>query len=241
MKKLLFIALLFAVSCGGGTVDVTKPAEKDEAGFYRNNFQTDYKERTSKGALVVSGKSIDPAILPMIDAQLDKLFDVARSYGYQDNTTPGDNHFMLHASYRIALFDRSPRCENPAFVVDASGSPYEGTEWDKDPSPSRALICAAGMMFRDNIPPGGVNYYKGTPGLLVTVDGIKTSEIVRYEGEHNVLLEADQEKFAQTQYHTGSGGGHPILPEKNEPRALVSQPGQPNPLKVGDSYVWVTK
>lgn len=50
-------------------------------------------------------------------------------------------------------------------------------------------------------------------GMLV-VDDLQTMKlIVRYEGEHIVLLHHDPERFVATQYHTENG--HPIMPDQD--------------------------
>lgn len=185
-------------------------------GVYRGSFRTDNEAKTPKGVRVVSGQRIDASILPIIDAQLDDLFAIASAAPYNYSG------FSTHAAYMVAVFPRSNLCQEPAFLIDATGSPYEGSEWDKDPSPTRCLLCAAGLTFRNGASPNSV----GSPGMVVTADGIKSTPIVRYEGEHNLLVEVDREKFNATQYHTGTNGGHPILPSPTTGQ-LVSRPEFP--------------
>lgn len=213
MRKLALFSLMFFVSlaaaCGGGNDNNPIGSGSSDDGVFKGVTHDKYKVNTPKGIYVYSDRPINTALFAEFDKGLDNLFRIAAAPPYNYSG------FSLHNTYHIWIFPRSPLCENPAFLVDATGSPYEGSEWDKDPSPSRCVLCAAGMMRTyDGIrnPQGGVPGL-GQPGMIITDDIGIAANIVRYEGEHNVLIQVDREKFNATQYHTGTNGGHPILPD----------------------------
>jgi hypothetical protein len=188
---LLLFVFVTAFKCGGGY----------DEGVYGGVLYSNHTLLTPAGATIASRNSIDPAFGPLIDAGIEDVNRIA--------SAPPNNYDVsdLPASrYRVWLFPRSPLCENPAFLVNATGSPYEGTEWDKDPRPDRCTICAAGLTIFQGFPqPTG-------PGMVITDDVGIMRTIVRYEAEHSILFYKDGERFNATQYHT-NGQGHPILGE----------------------------
>ena len=127
-----------------------------------------------------------------------------RVYGYTG--------FQRHAAYEIFIFPRSNKCINPAFLVDGVGSPYDQSEWDKNPEVGKVELCVAGMTIRGGRPGEGT---VGRPGMVITDDIGSMVNVVRYEAEHNILMEVDVLKYLETRYH-GEGTGHPILPDTNE-------------------------
>lgn len=149
---------------------------------------------TPKGVEVISAYPIDTDLLIKIDADLDRLFDIARRKGY--------SNFSTHQDYRIEIVETDPRCaDGISFSIIKAVSPgtnYDGTDYDKDPRPGFIAICAAG------------EFDPKTLTIRVTLPGIATSDIVRYEGEHRLLFEADRQLYEVTKYH-GEGPGHPIL------------------------------
>jgi hypothetical protein len=175
-----------------------------------------YQAKTAKGADVHSGKKIDPQALVAVDAGLDRLFEIAAA--------PPNNYsgFTLNDTYTIWLLTRAAACVNPGFteIVYSPAWPdgYDETytddpanHWDKDPRPGSTLLCVAGFMALK----GGGNGVPGSPGMGVVDDLAQLPTIVRYEGEHNLLLQVDSERYAATQYHYGANGGHPILGDGN--------------------------
>lgn len=208
MTNLKLIALFFvlafaglAFKCSSGPQPTFKGALSDK-----------YQERTAKGADVHSGKKIDPQALIAVDAGLDRLFQIAAA--------PPNNYsgFLLNNSYTIWLLPRSPQCVNPGFTElvysDPAPNGYDETytdsptnHWDKDPRPGHTLLCVAGFMVLK----GGGQGQAGSPGMAVVDDLGLLPTIVRYEGEHNLLFQVDEPRFAATQYHYGTNGGHPIL------------------------------
>ena len=189
MKTILISVLMFltlaAVGCG------------DDKGVFHGEIYEKHRTITAKGVQVRSGQEIPTALLPEIDAGLDDLFRIAAG------PPNGYAGFSTHANYTVWLMPRSPKCVNPSFLIDASHTVYEGSEWDKNPDPEICELCVAGMLILN-----------GTlPGMMVADDLGQMRTIVRYEGEHNLLLEVDRERFAATQYHIGPNSGHPILGE----------------------------
>lgn len=195
MKKIftLFISFISAIIL---FVFSACPSKKtsDEKGTFRGTLYENVKKNTAKGVRVYSANNIDEALLPAIDAGLDKLFKIATS---APNNYPVN---VGHNGYNVWLFPRSPKCINPSFLVNADGSPYDNGEFDKDPRPGVVRVCAAGMMV------DGLGY-----GMLVVDDLATMPTIVRYEGEHIVLLHHDPDRFAATMYHTDNS--HPIMPD----------------------------
>jgi hypothetical protein len=114
--------------------------------------------------------------------------------------------------------------------------------WDKDPRPGHTMICVAGFMTRVGAKPDGFDL--GGDGMAIVDGDTQTMlNVVRYEGEHNLLLEVDKAKFAATQYHTGSNGGHPILPDPSTGQ-LMSKPEfaeMPHPIEIDGVHVLVVK
>lgn len=187
---IVFVLALAALGfkCGGGG-----SKDNPDDGVFRGQVYTDHAATTAKGAKLYSRNPVDAILLPLADEGLDTLFRIASAA--PNNYTTG----LAHSLYTIYLFPRSPRCESPAFVLDASGSPYDQTEWDKDTRPGKVLLCAAGMMA------GGSQY-----SMIVAGDASIMREIVWFEAEHLILFNNDYPRFQETMYHTG-GNGHPIL------------------------------
>ena len=173
-------AVMLLVNCGSDT------------GVYKGVRFSNHT-KTAKGVSVYGPTTADDQTKRLIDAGLDTVFQIAA--GPPNNYTG----FTGHDTYTVWLQQRSSRCEQAGFLVDATGSPYEGTVYDKDPAANRCLICAAGMMMLNN----------GRPGMVVVNDPAVISTVVQYEGEHNILWQTDLPRYQQTQFHTGSG--HPIL------------------------------
>lgn len=144
--------------------------------------------KTPKGVTVKGAAQAD--VYPIIDAQLDDLFAIAEKQGYSG--------FSRHPAYTVEFLARDPRCTEAAFVVTAQTSSYDGSEYDMDPRPGYVGLCAAGRF----LPETGV--------IQVTATGVRTSEIVRYEGEHKLLHQVDRPRYTATMVHA-SGQGHPIL------------------------------
>jgi hypothetical protein len=172
--------------------------------------------KTQKGASVHSAKAISDAQLSGVDQGLDKLFRIASNppYNYKG--------FNLHPAYTVWLLSRDARCVNPGFTEivysDPAPNGYDETytdspanHWDKDPRTGSTLLCVAGFMARTGATADGV----GSPGMGVVDDVEQLPTITRFEGEHNLLLEVDLDKFTATQYHYGANGGHPILQDSD--------------------------
>lgn len=209
MKKLILI-LAIAYLCVGfkGCSKQTTPGIPDKD-IFTGVLSNDHTLKTQAGATIASARSINPAFGPLVDGGLADLFRIA--------SLPPNNYDVSNLNagmYRVWMYPRSSHCENPAFLVDASYSPYEGTEWDKDPSPNRCLICAAGMTVMQGNPITGA-------GMVITDDIGIMRTIVRYEGEHSLLFYLDIERYAATQYHN-SGSGHPILGDGPAPEGFQS-------------------
>jgi hypothetical protein len=203
MKNFRFI---FTIACLALVFIATsgfKACEQKDPGTFRGKLYQDKQTHSPKGIRIYSRTSINPELPALYDQGLDKLFRIA--------SAPPNNYtgFNTHAAYTIWLFPRSDKCIAAGFLVDASGSPYDGTEYDKDPRPGAVTLCAAGAMIR----PGASASGYGSPGMLIVDDKATAVDISRFEGEHNVLLEVDIERFSATQFHVGSAGGHPILPD----------------------------
>lgn len=196
MKKIftLFISAIILFVFSACPSKSSSESSSDEKGTFSGSLYENVKKNTAKGVRVMSANNIDDSLLPKIDEGLDKLFRIATS-------APNDYPVSVgHNGYKVWLFPRSPKCIDPAFLVNADGSPYDNTEWDKDQRPGVVRVCAAGMMVDGN------NY-----GMLVVDDLATIPTIVRYEGEHIVLLHHDPDRFSATMYHTDNS--HPIMPD----------------------------
>lgn len=131
------------------------------------------------------------------DAGVAQTFDIAENvYGYSG--------FRRHANYTASFLPRSPKCQEAGFLITKQvepGTNYDGSEFDKDPRPGYIAVCVAGLFQLVN----------SDPGIFIVDDAGMTFNAAAYEAEHAVLLDADPQKFNDTQYH--QGGGHPILPD----------------------------
>lgn len=196
MKKILITLFLLCIvatgfKCNKGTPGIP---EKD---IFKGKLSNDKLFTTAAGATIASARDINPDFGPLVDGGLSDLFRIAAA--------PPNNYDVSSMSarlYRVWLIRRSTHCENPAFLVDATPY-YEGSEWDKDPSPERSLICAAGMTIMQGNPITGA-------GMVITDDMGIMRTIVRYEGEHSLLFYLDAARYEATKYHD-QGSGHPIL------------------------------
>lgn len=152
-----------------------------------------YSEISPRGVTVRSSSPIEKDLLPIIDAQLESLFRIAEVKGYRS--------FDVHPSYGIRIEPRDARCDEISFMITRevpAGTQYDGTEFDNDPRPGFVAVCAAGQ-------------FQQSDGLIrVTAAGIRSSAIVRYEGEHKLLYQVDRQLYEATKIH-GTGEGHPIL------------------------------
>jgi hypothetical protein len=207
-KSILLLAVLVVA---GSAFKCSKPAGGPT---FTGAMSDKVQAVTPKGASVHSSKAIPAEALTAVDQGLDKLFFIAAN--------PPNNYtgFNLHSAYKIWLLTRDPRCVNPGFTeivysdpwpngYDETYSDSPANHWDKDPRPGSTLLCVAGFMARS----GATADTFGSPGMGVVDDLAQLPTIVRFEGEHNVLLEVDLQRFAATQYHYGANGGHPIMPD----------------------------
>ena len=168
-------------------------------GEFTGGYYTDVTTRSPGGALITSRYEISPATGISADRAFNELFRIARQYNYTEA--------MSIPAYQVHLFDRSPMCITPAFLLRANGSPWDQTDYDKDRKPGKVLLCAAGMTL--------------SPWSMLIVDDAATVEtIVRYEGEHLILIHNDQDRWEATiGIHA-----HPILPDKQTDRIATIPP-----------------
>lgn len=177
----------------------SKSGEDD--GVYQGATYSKYTIKSPAGATLAAKFKPQASWGALVDSGIETVNRIA--------SAPPNNYDVsdLPASrYTVWYFPRSPKCINPAFLVDASNSPYEGSEWDKDPSPTRCIVCAAGMTLMVGFP------VPHSPGMVITDDVGIMPTIVRYEAEHSILFFKDPPRYEQTAYH-GEGQGHPILGE----------------------------
>ena len=186
----LILAFFFlaAFKCGGDEV-------------FDGGYSTKNKAMSPKGATVYSATKIDPRIPPLVDEGADRLASATKAV-YQQS--------IPHPNFVAALQPRSSRCQNPGFLIDGTGSPWDQTEWDKDPRPGHVLLCVAGML-----PPIQV-WLATTPvttALMFVVDDVGIMPtIISYEGEHWALLFFDTDKYLAT----AGVHAHPLIVPKTE-------------------------
>lgn len=188
--------------------DGSKPTDD---GIFRGKLFIDNQLTTPQGATVFSGSAINAELLPLIDAGINRLNQIA--------SAEPNNYTNLAApsAYKIYLFPRSPRCENAAFLVESQSSPeYDNGEWDKNPAPGKVALCAAGMVVGTN------------DNSMLVVDDVGTMPtIVRFEGEHLALFHVDRPRYEATKFHTATSY-HPILGDGA--RANVKTWSNPAPM-----------
>ena len=169
---------------------------KPNDGIFRGKYLMKNKVVSPKGVTFYGYKKASAELMREVDRGLDTCFEIAeRDYGYAN--------FSRHERYTVFIYKTDDRCAHPAFMVDASGTIYDQSEWDKDPEPGKALVCAAGMQL----------LHENRPAMCIPDSVSNAHNAAWFEAEHNVLLEVDVAKYAATQYHA-EGQGHPILPRK---------------------------
>lgn len=131
-----------------------------------------------------------------ITSDLNDLNRIAQTKGYAP---------LSLSQFTIEIVEHDPRCDAISFTVESVCAPtdesclrYDQTEWDQDDRPGVVRLCAAGR------------YVPANGRVEVTVEGIRTSAIVRYEGEHQLLRYRDPALYEKTLTHQ-PGNGHPIL------------------------------
>jgi hypothetical protein len=214
------MALVFLLSVTA--FDCDKKGYRDQ-GEYRGSWSVKENVSTPLGARVGGENKPDPVLLPLVDEGLTELFRLSRQYNY--------DYGLYHGFWQVWLFPTSPKCINPAYTMRADGSPWDGTDFDKDPLPGRVLLCVAGMVVGEN-------------QMLVANAASHMALIVRYEGEHLVLLHNDRPKYEAT----AGVHAHPLITEiGGKKEAEASQytfvgKGQLSPemqKAVGDKHVCV--
>ncbi len=170
----------------------------DNTGTFQGRLYTDNHVTTASGATIFSRHAINGALMPLADEGLDNLFSIAAKPPH--NYTTG----LSHSNYKIYLFPRSPKCDNPAFLIETGGgSGYDNSDWDKDPRPGHTAICAAGMIV-------GTNDFS-----MLVVDDVGTmATVVHFEGEHLLAWHNNPEFYEASKIHS-STNYHPILGNGN--------------------------
>jgi len=176
--------LTFAFKCN--------KSDSDAGGIFKGRLYTDNQLKTPQGASVFAQRAINTELLPLVDAGIERLNQIASAApnNYSNLAPP--------SAYKVYLFPRSPRCENPAFLIETDGGSYDGSEWDKNTERGKVALCAAGMTVADDY------------SILVVDDAATMPTIVRYEGEHLALFHVDRERYEATKFHTAMSF-HPIL------------------------------
>jgi hypothetical protein len=259
MKKIFALMFVFTIAFGCGGNNSGGGGSSVPAPTFTGALNCGKHVASPKGVEICSASSIDGSVPNIVDQQLDDLFRIAQLAPNNYHACPdGFYHpevpcFSTHGTYHVWLVPRAPVCVNPGFseVVNSDPAPngYDETytddpanHWDKDPRPGHTLLCVAGFMATG----GGQMKGLELPGMGV-VDAIDTMPIVRYEGEHNLLAQVDQARYAATQFHYGANGGHPILgdgPTSSLKSVRRSTPQKDNTPQVKDGQgrvLWLTK
>jgi hypothetical protein len=160
---------------------------------------------TTLGINVRSERAINSLLLPSIDAGWSKAMRIAaeppNNYPRPEIPVP----IPEHRQATVGLWERSPKCINPGFLIRADGSPWDGTEFDKDPRPGKVLLCIAGIAGQYSNSVG--NEPGGTYGMLVVDDPGLMETIVWYEAEHEILKGVHASRWEST----AGIHAHPIM------------------------------
>jgi hypothetical protein len=179
MKQLVLIVLVFFYQCGGDSVPTTFVI-------------------TPKGATIYSAKDIPRDLAPIVDSQLDVLFEKSTAKGYEG--------YSGHNSYKIRLVQGTTYCDRYSFSVKGNcnfcwGQPncqcYDGSEYDHDSTPNQFDICVAGR------------YLPNEDIIEIPETALRETEALIFEGEHRVLRQTNHFKYMETLVH-GPGTRHPI-------------------------------
>jgi hypothetical protein len=153
----------------------------------------DYFAKSPKGITFRSNVPIPSDVLTEADRQIDHLLERAAAHGLTD--------VRRHGAISIRILPRAAQCQTAGFLVSHNvqpGTNYDGSEYDLDPRPGVVSLCASGR------------YLEREDLIQVTLDGVRTMPIVRYEGEHWILYHADRQFYERTKIHH-AGNLHPIL------------------------------
>lgn len=164
---------------------------------------------TQKGVEVFNESGPVVAAGPAIERGIETAIGVATSKRW--NWT---KRITLPEHY-VGLMPTSDKCKNPAFLMTSPG--LDGSEWDKDPEPGRALVCIAGVT---------VDFaYPGKCGFIIANHPQNWEIASHYEAEHCLAWANDPAFALKTSTHA-EGSGHPILggPEKFRAPAYAHAP-----------------
>lgn len=146
---------------------------------------------------------INPALFPLIDEGLTNVRNRAAgppNY-YQNIPVP--------PQFTVGLFPRSDKCQDPGFTTRLpDGNEWDGTIYDKDPRPSKVLLCVAGLAPAYAESQGGVTNPAFAYGMLVVNDAGIMRQIVDFEAEHEILFCCDISKW----WATAGVHAHPLIP-----------------------------
>jgi hypothetical protein len=227
MKKLTLIALALVVFLTAG---FALNCNKQFIFGGKQGLPGKNETHSAKGVQIFGWDRVTPEQSSAVDKGLEDLFRIA--------SAPPNNYsgFGTHSEYIAYLLPWSHvgqgkyGCVTPGFLNDVGVQPpapdgYDETytdspdnHWDKDPRPKYTMLCVAGFMARK----GATGESIGQPILAVVSDMSILARIIRFEGEHALLLEVDVDRFVATQYHYGTNGGHPIMPDTDG--NLMSEP-----------------
>jgi hypothetical protein len=156
-----------------------------------------------------SSVAIDPAIREQVDLGLGDLFEIAKAPPYNYTGFTDD----LHKWHVWLMPPNREKCVDPAFTLRTTSPLYpngwdQDPTYDKDPNVGAVLLCVAGFMERSN----------NEPGMVIVASGANARNTARFEGEHNVLLEADPDKFKAT----SNNHHHPLIPRADGSQIINS-------------------
>lgn len=212
MKRFILIALFALFALGFGKCD-PKPLPGAPDADWQGLLPTGVFATTDGGVKVESSSAIDPAILPELDAGLNDLFEIAKAPPYNYGGKFTDD---LHKWHVWLMPINHTKCIEDSFTIRVTSPLYpEGWDqdpvFDKDPAPGKVLLCVGGFMARDP---------HNEPGMVIVASVKIGRNISRFEGEHNVLYDADRPKFdASSNNHA-----HPLLPRADGSQLIVTQP-----------------
>lgn len=135
--------------------------------------------------VVLSGPDLDSEATVRIDQQISRLNQVAAEVGLAKDP-PKKYSFPKHSEYVIELVQVTKDC-GTTYAFRTNGNGY-GEE----------TICVAGR------------YYPDTNKIRTTVEALKVTNALQYEGEHFGLRYNDPEEYVRTMNHL-TGPPHPVL------------------------------
>ena len=215
MKNLyLIFALAFLLFAGSGFKNCRasagngniQPGDVPAANVPRVKTFSDVRQQTPSGAVIFSQSGVSDDFQAAADEELARLFDDARSLGYQNNLNFSDYTIFVQPDCEL-----SPEQRLRSIPVVGEAAPgtlsYDDTPWDHDPRPNFFRIYAPEMVIVE-----ADGFISNKYVVCAAPDGVDAElrEALRNGPEHIILKRNDEPEFQRTWLHI-NGIAHPVI------------------------------